>query len=242
METCKKKYRSMKVKAKAIEQECLAEEAKLAQLSEQADAMEAENVVEDENCGKMEEELDDLEKKLAELIGSLSTTEKATEEGRHAHNQLEANATKDSCKKGRMTSELDVMIARSAEIAAKLEELVNECVIYEEQLDECDERYEEHEEKVKVLETESTNICNIVKSSSNAEADTLRRCGEGMSVIEVLSAKYKDAEGEALAHEERNVELETELEKIEEELAAVKEKHVETLQHIQSCVNEINDM
>lgn len=242
METCKKKMKTMKLKSKEIEKECLAEEAQLAKLIEQADAMEAANAAEDEGIATMEEQLDDMEKKLVELTGSLSSTEKTTEEGRHAKNQLEANASKDVKKKGRMSGELEVMQARSIEIAAKLEELTNECVVYEEQLDECDEKYEEHEEKVKSLEVESTSICNIVKSSENAEADTVKRYGEGMSAIEILSLKYEEAERDALAHEEKNVELEAELEKIEEELTAVKEKHAETVLHIQSCVNEINDM
>lgn len=242
METCKKKYRSMKMKSKEIEKECLAEEAQLAKLIEQADAMEAANAAEEESLGKMEEDLDDLEKKLIELTGSLSSTEKTTEEGRHARNQLEANAAKDVSKKGRMASELATMQARSAEIATKLEELVNECVVYEEQLDEYDEKYEESEEKVKALEVESTSIVNIVKSSENAESDTVRRCSEGVSMVDQLSLKYEEAEREALAHEERNGQLDEALEKIEEELAAVKEKHAETKLHIQSCVNEINDM
>lgn len=234
--------KTMKMKKNEIEKECLIEENKLAKLIEQADAMEAANAAEDENIQKMEEELDELETKLTELTASLAGTEKSTEESRHAKNQLEANASKDLSKKGRMASELEVCQARSAEIAAQLEAIVAECLIHEEHLDECDERYEEHEEKVKGLETESTSICNIVKSQLNAEADTVRKLGEGGTVIDVLSLKYKDTETEALGHEERNAELEAELEKIEEELAAIKEKHAETVLHVQSCVNEINDM
>lgn len=242
METCKKKYKTMKLKSLAIEKDCLAEEAKLQKLIEQADEMEAANAAEEDNIGKQEEELDDLGKKLEDLISQLATIEKTTEEGRHAKNQLEANATKDSSKKARMTTELESMKARSAEAASKLEELVSESLVYEEQLDEYDEKYEESEEKVKSLEVDSTSIVNIVKSSENAEADTRRKLGEGLSFIDNLSLKYEEAEREALSHEERNGELEQALEKVEEELTAIKEKHAETMLHIQSCVNEINDM
>ena len=242
METCRKKMTNMKQKKKAIEKECLAEEAQLAKLQKQADDMEAANQEEDDNLVKMEEELEDSQKKLLELTGELAGVEKTAEEGRHVKNQLEAAATKAGSKSGRLASELEVMNARVADIKTQLEALVAECVVYEEQLDEYDEKYEEHEEKVKVLELESTSICNIVKSSENAEADTQRRCGEGVSEIDRLSLKYEDMEREAAAHEEKNGELEQQLEQVEEELTAIKEKHAETVLHIQSCVNEINDM
>lgn len=233
---------TMKLKKQAIEKECLAEEETLAMLVQKADAMEAANQAEDDSLAKMEEDLDDSEKKLIELNIELTGVEKTTEEGRHVKNQLEAAATKAGSKQGRLASELEVMTARVVEIKSTLEGLVNECMVYEEQLDDYDEKYEESEEKVKVLELESTSICNIVKSSENAEADTGRRVGEGISVIDVLSLKYEDAEREAAAHEEKNGELEQQLEQVEEELTAIKEKHAETVLHIQSCVNEINDM
>jgi len=233
---------TMKLRKKAMEKECLAEEAILAKLQADADAMEATNQSEDDGLAKMEEDVDDMEKKLIELTGELGGVEKTTEEGRHVQKQLEASATKSLSKDGRMRSELEVMNARVTEIKGKLEGLVSECMLYEEQLDEYDEKYEESEEKVKSLEVESTSIVNIVKSSENAEADTVRRCGEALSAVDILSLKYEDAEREASMHEERNVELENDLEKVEEELTAVKEKHAETVLHIQSCVNEINDL
>jgi len=232
----------MNKKLKEAKAAAEAEEGKLNAINEKADALEAENQANDDKLATMEEELDEMEKKLVANIASFGGAEKVAEEGRHAKNQMEANAAKDGSKRSRLQAELDEMKAQTAVLVEKIKTVMAESVAIEEQLDENDERCEMAEDQTKGLEVEATSVSNVLRSNETSEAASARRAEEGMSEIDKLSLKYADVEKVALELEAETASLEEQTEEADVELAGLKQKHQDTLREIQLAVNEINDM
>merc|ERR1719498_1797655 len=65
---------------------------------------------------QMEDQMDATESKLVEQLKKLAEDEKRAEEGRHVKKQMEANASKDGSKRGRLDGDLQEMKARIEEL------------------------------------------------------------------------------------------------------------------------------
>jgi len=242
MDACKNKLRTMNRKARVSQKEAEEAETALASVIAKADALEASNAEVEEKICKIEDDMDATESKLVEQLRKLTEDEKKTEEGRHVQKQLEAAASKDGTKVGRMQIELDEMKARIGELKVKIESFDGQQCEAEEGLDECDERLEAAIERVGELEVESTSISNVLKSSQNLDIETERRTATGSTEIEKLSAKYAEVEKAALEFEGQMAALEEETDAADEALSAIKTQFTDTQQAIQSAVNEIADM
>merc|ERR1719431_1567697 len=190
----------------------------------------------------MEDQMDATESKLVEQLKKLAEDEKRAEEGRHVRKQMEANASKDGSKRGRLEGDLQEMKARIEELKVKVESFEGQQVAYEEELDENDERYEAAVERVSVLELEANSVSNVLKSQENSEIETTKRSEAGMTEIEKLSKRFQESEELALQFETDAQSLEEETDKLDEELIGKKELFAKTQLETQAAVNEINDM
>ncbi|XP_026741009.1 tropomyosin-2 isoform X1 [Trichoplusia ni] len=173
----------------------------------------------------LEEDLERSEERLATATAKLSEASQAADESERARKVLENRSLADEERMDALENQLKEARFLAEEADKKYDEVARKLAMVEADLERAEERAESGESKIVELEEELRVVGNNLKSLEVSEEKANQREEEYKNQIKTLTTRLKEAEARAEFAERSVQKLQKEVDRLEDELVAEKEKY-----------------
>jgi len=173
----------------------------------------------------LEEDFEQTETRLQSASEKLEEASKAADESERGRKVLENRGINDDERIQSLEKELEETILMGEEADRKYEEAARKLAVTEVDLERAEARLESAEAKILELEEELKVVGNNMKSLEISEQEASQREDSYEESIRDLTARLKDAENRATEAERTVSKLQKEVDRLEDELLAEKEKY-----------------
>ncbi|XP_069360258.1 tropomyosin-2 isoform X15 [Maniola hyperantus] len=173
----------------------------------------------------LEEDLERSEERLATATAKLAEASQAADESERIRKALENRTNMEDDRVAILEAQLSQAKLIAEESDKKYEEVARKLVLMEQDLERAEERAEQSECKIVELEEELRVVGNNLKSLEVSEEKANQREEEYKNQIKTLTTRLKEAEARAEFAERSVQKLQKEVDRLEDELVAEKEKY-----------------
>ncbi|PZC85197.1 tropomyosin-2 isoform X3 [Helicoverpa zea] len=173
----------------------------------------------------LEEDLERSEERLATATAKLSEASQAADESERIRKALENRTNMEDDRVAILEAQLSQAKLIAEESDKKYEEVARKLVLMEQDLERAEERAEQSDCKIVELEEELRVVGNNLKSLEVSEEKANQREEEYKNQIKTLTTRLKEAEARAEFAERSVQKLQKEVDRLEDELVAEKEKY-----------------
>ncbi|XP_045484234.1 tropomyosin-2 isoform X8 [Pieris rapae] len=173
----------------------------------------------------LEEDLERSEERLATATAKLAEASQAADESERARKVLENRSLADEERMDALENQLKEARFLAEEADKKYDEVARKLAMVEADLERAEERAETGESKIVELEEELRVVGNNLKSLEVSEEKATQREETFESQVKLLDASLKEAEARAEFAERSVQKLQKEVDRLEDELVAEKEKY-----------------
>ncbi|XP_072937933.1 uncharacterized protein Tm1 isoform X2 [Epargyreus clarus] len=173
----------------------------------------------------LEEDLERSEERLATATAKLAEASQAADESERARKVLENRSLADEERMDALENQLKEARFLAEEADKKYDEVARKLAMVEADLERAEERAESGESKIVELEEELRVVGNNLKSLEVSEEKATQREETFEVQVKLLDAQLKEAEARAEFAERSVQKLQKEVDRLEDELVAEKEKY-----------------
>ncbi|XP_030035246.1 tropomyosin-2 isoform X1 [Manduca sexta] len=173
----------------------------------------------------LEEDLERSEERLATATAKLAEASQAADESERIRKALENRTNMEDDRVAILEAQLAQAKLIAEESDKKYEEVARKLVLMEQDLERAEERAEQSDCKIVELEEELRVVGNNLKSLEVSEEKANQREEEYKNQIKTLTTRLKEAEARAEFAERSVQKLQKEVDRLEDELVAEKEKY-----------------
>ncbi|KAM3961706.1 tropomyosin 1 isoform 3-T3 [Aphomia sociella] len=173
----------------------------------------------------LEEDLERSEERLATATAKLAEASQAADESERARKVLENRSLADEERMDALENQLKEARFLAEEADKKYDEVARKLAMVEADLERAEERAESGESKIVELEEELRVVGNNLKSLEVSEEKATQREESYEGQVKLLDAQLKEAEARAEFAERSVQKLQKEVDRLEDELVAEKEKY-----------------
>ncbi|XP_050513640.1 tropomyosin-1, isoforms 9A/A/B isoform X7 [Diabrotica virgifera virgifera] len=175
----------------------------------------------------LEEDLERSEERLATATAKLAEASQAADESERQRKVLENRSLADEERMDALENQLKEARFLAEEADKKYDEVARKLAMVEADLERAEERAEAGESKIVELEEELRVVGNNLKSLEVSEEKANQREEEYKNQIKNLTTRLKEAEARAEFAERSVQKLQKEVDRLEDELVAEKERYKE---------------
>ncbi|XP_033207141.1 tropomyosin alpha-3 chain isoform X3 [Belonocnema kinseyi] len=187
----------------------------------------------------LEEDLERSEERLATATAKLAEASQAADESERARKILENRSLADEERMDALENQLKEARFLAEEADKKYDEVARKLVMMEQDLERAEEKSELSENKIVELEEELRVVGNNLKSLEVSEEKANQREEEYKNQIKTLTTRLKEAEARAEFAERSVQKLQKEVDRLEDEMVAEKEKYKEIGDGLDNAFEEI---
>ncbi|XP_071861777.1 tropomyosin 1 isoform X5 [Bombus fervidus] len=190
----------------------------------------------------LEEDLERSEERLATATAKLAEASQAADESERARKILENRSLADEERMDALENQLKEARFLAEEADKKYDEVARKLAMVEADLERAEERAEAGESKIVELEEELRVVGNNLKSLEVSEEKANQREEEYKNQIKTLTSRLKEAEARAEFAERSVQKLQKEVDRLEDDLAAEREKNKLLQEEMEATLHDIQNM
>ncbi|XP_036140411.1 tropomyosin alpha-3 chain isoform X6 [Monomorium pharaonis] len=190
----------------------------------------------------LEEDLERSEERLATATAKLAEASQAADESERIRKALENRTNMEDDRVSLLEQQLAQAKLIAEEADKKYEEVARKLVMMEQDLERAEEKAELSESKIVELEEELRVVGNNLKSLEVSEEKANQREEEYKNQIKTLTTRLKEAEARAEFAERSVQKLQKEVDRLEDDLAAEREKNKLLQEEMEATLHDIQNM
>ncbi|XP_063627379.1 tropomyosin isoform X13 [Cydia splendana] len=190
----------------------------------------------------LEEDLERSEERLATATAKLAEASQAADESERARKVLENKSLTDEERMDALENQLKEARFLAEEADKKYDEVARKLAMVEADLERAEERAETGESKIVELEEELRVVGNNLKSLEVSEEKANQREEEYKNQIKTLTTRLKEAEARAEFAERSVQKLQKEVDRLEDDLVAEREKSKLLQEEMEATLHDIQNM
>nr|XP_037874183.1 tropomyosin-2 isoform X10 [Bombyx mori] len=190
----------------------------------------------------LEEDLERSEERLATATAKLSEASQAADESERARKVLENRSLADEERMDALENQLKEARFLAEEADKKYDEVARKLAMVEADLERAEERAESGESKIVELEEELRVVGNNLKSLEVSEEKATKREETYETHLKLLDAQLKEAEARAEFAERSVQKLQKEVDRLEDDLVAEREKSKLLQEEMEATLHDIQNM
>ncbi|XP_038221792.1 tropomyosin-2 isoform X4 [Zerene cesonia] len=190
----------------------------------------------------LEEDLERSEERLATATAKLAEASQAADESERARKVLENRSLADEERMDALENQLKEARFLAEEADKKYDEVARKLAMVEADLERAEERAEAGESKIVELEEELRVVGNNLKSLEVSEEKANQREEEYKNQIKTLTTRLKEAEARAEFAERSVQKLQKEVDRLEDDLVAEREKSKLLQEEMEATLHDIQNM
>ncbi|XP_067211271.1 uncharacterized protein Tm1 isoform X6 [Linepithema humile] len=190
----------------------------------------------------LEEDLERSEERLATATAKLAEASQAADESERIRKALENRTNMEDDRVALLEQQLAQAKLIAEEADKKYEEVARKLVMMEQDLERAEEKAELSESKIVELEEELRVVGNNLKSLEVSEEKANQREEEYKNQIKTLTTRLKEAEARAEFAERSVQKLQKEVDRLEDDLAAEREKNKLLQEEMEATLHDIQNM
>ncbi|XP_050349980.1 tropomyosin isoform X19 [Nymphalis io] len=190
----------------------------------------------------LEEDLERSEERLATATAKLAEASQAADESERIRKALENRTNMEDDRVAILEAQLSQAKLIAEESDKKYEEVARKLVLMEQDLERAEERAEQSECKIVELEEELRVVGNNLKSLEVSEEKATQREESYEGQVKVLDAQLKEAEARAEFAERSVQKLQKEVDRLEDDLVAEREKSKVLQEEMEATLHDIQNM
>uniref|UniRef100_A0A2A4JKX2 Tropomyosin n=1 Tax=Heliothis virescens TaxID=7102 RepID=A0A2A4JKX2_HELVI len=190
----------------------------------------------------LEEDLERSEERLATATAKLSEASQAADESERIRKALENRTNMEDDRVAILEAQLSQAKLIAEESDKKYEEVARKLVLMEQDLERAEERAEQSDCKIVELEEELRVVGNNLKSLEVSEEKANQREEEYKNQIKTLTTRLKEAEARAEFAERSVQKLQKEVDRLEDDLVAEREKSKLLQEEMEATLHDIQNM
>ncbi|XP_013169765.1 PREDICTED: tropomyosin isoform X8 [Papilio xuthus] len=190
----------------------------------------------------LEEDLERSEERLATATAKLAEASQAADESERARKVLENRSLADEERMDALENQLKEARFLAEEADKKYDEVARKLAMVEADLERAEERAEAGESKIVELEEELRVVGNNLKSLEVSEEKATQREETYEGQVKILSAQLKEAEARAEFAERSVQKLQKEVDRLEDDLVAEREKSKLLQEEMEATLHDIQNM
>ncbi|XP_074110886.1 tropomyosin 1 isoform X5 [Cotesia typhae] len=190
----------------------------------------------------LEEDLERSEERLATATAKLAEASQAADESERIRKALENRTNMEDDRVSALEQQLAQAKLIAEEADKKYEEVARKLVMMEQDLERAEEKNELSESKIVELEEELRVVGNNLKSLEVSEEKANQREEEYKNQIKTLTTRLKEAEARAEFAERSVQKLQKEVDRLEDDLVAEREKNKLLQEEMEATLHDIQNM
>ncbi|XP_012349573.1 tropomyosin alpha-3 chain isoform X14 [Apis florea] len=190
----------------------------------------------------LEEDLERSEERLATATAKLAEASQAADESERARKILENRSLADEERMDALENQLKEARFLAEEADKKYDEVARKLAMVEADLERAEERAEAGESKIVELEEELRVVGNNLKSLEVSEEKATQREETFVGQVKILDSQLKEAEARAEFAERSVQKLQKEVDRLEDDLAAEREKNKLLQEEMEATLHDIQNM
>ncbi|XP_045775978.1 tropomyosin isoform X19 [Maniola jurtina] len=190
----------------------------------------------------LEEDLERSEERLATATAKLAEASQAADESERIRKALENRTNMEDDRVAILEAQLAQAKLIAEESDKKYEEVARKLVLMEQDLERAEERAEQSECKIVELEEELRVVGNNLKSLEVSEEKATQREETYEGQVKLLDAQLKEAEARAEFAERSVQKLQKEVDRLEDDLVAEREKSKVLQEEMEATLHDIQNM
>ncbi|XP_046966848.1 tropomyosin-2 isoform X4 [Vanessa cardui] len=190
----------------------------------------------------LEEDLERSEERLATATAKLAEASQAADESERIRKALENRTNMEDDRVAILEAQLSQAKLIAEESDKKYEEVARKLAMVEADLERAEERAESGESKIVELEEELRVVGNNLKSLEVSEEKANQREEEYKNQIKTLTTRLKEAEARAEFAERSVQKLQKEVDRLEDDLVAEREKSKVLQEEMEATLHDIQNM
>ncbi|XP_046749559.1 tropomyosin Tod p 1.0102 isoform X3 [Diprion similis] len=190
----------------------------------------------------LEEDLERSEERLATATAKLAEASQAADESERARKVLENRSLADEERMDALENQLKEARFLAEEADKKYDEVARKLAMVEADLERAEERAEAGESKIVELEEELRVVGNNLKSLEVSEEKATQREETFEGQVKILDSQLKEAEARAEFAERSVQKLQKEVDRLEDDLVAEREKNKLLQEEMESTLHDIQNM
>ncbi|XP_072753075.1 uncharacterized protein Tm1 isoform X9 [Anoplolepis gracilipes] len=190
----------------------------------------------------LEEDLERSEERLATATAKLAEASQAADESERIRKALENRTNMEDDRVSLLEQQLAQAKLIAEEADKKYEEVARKLVMMEQDLERAEEKAELSESKIVELEEELRVVGNNLKSLEVSEEKATQREETFEGQVKILDSQLKEAEARAEFAERSVQKLQKEVDRLEDDLAAEREKNKMLQEEMEATLHDIQNM
>ncbi|XP_063539823.1 tropomyosin Mac r 1.0101 isoform X17 [Cydia strobilella] len=190
----------------------------------------------------LEEDLERSEERLATATAKLAEASQAADESERARKVLENKSLTDEERMDALENQLKEARFLAEEADKKYDEVARKLAMVEADLERAEERAESGESKIVELEEELRVVGNNLKSLEVSEEKATQREETFEGQVKLLDAQLREAEARAEFAERSVQKLQKEVDRLEDDLVAEREKSKLLQEEMEATLHDIQNM
>ncbi|XP_077259351.1 tropomyosin 1 isoform X7 [Temnothorax americanus] len=190
----------------------------------------------------LEEDLERSEERLATATAKLAEASQAADESERIRKALENRTNMEDDRVSLLEQQLAQAKLIAEEADKKYEEVARKLVMMEQDLERAEEKAELSESKIVELEEELRVVGNNLKSLEVSEEKATQREETFEGQVKILDSQLKEAEARAEFAERSVQKLQKEVDRLEDDLAAEREKNKLLQEEMEATLHDIQNM
>ncbi|XP_071554071.1 uncharacterized protein Tm1 isoform X7 [Temnothorax nylanderi] len=190
----------------------------------------------------LEEDLERSEERLATATAKLAEASQAADESERIRKTLENRTNMEDDRVALLEQQLAQAKLIAEEADKKYEEVARKLVMMEQDLERAEEKAELSESKIVELEEELRVVGNNLKSLEVSEEKATQREETFEGQVKILDSQLKEAEARAEFAERSVQKLQKEVDRLEDDLAAEREKNKLLQEEMEATLHDIQNM
>ncbi|XP_008544846.1 tropomyosin alpha-3 chain isoform X5 [Microplitis demolitor] len=190
----------------------------------------------------LEEDLERSEERLATATAKLAEASQAADESERARKILENRSLADEERMDALENQLKEARFLAEEADKKYDEVARKLAMVEADLERAEERAEAGESKIVELEEELRVVGNNLKSLEVSEEKATQREENFEGQVKILDSQLKEAEARAEFAERSVQKLQKEVDRLEDDLVAEREKNKLLQEEMEATLHDIQNM
>ncbi|XP_050584595.1 tropomyosin alpha-1 chain isoform X12 [Bombus affinis] len=190
----------------------------------------------------LEEDLERSEERLATATAKLAEASQAADESERIRKALENRTNMEDDRVSLLEQQLAQAKLIAEEADKKYEEVARKLVMMEQDLERAEEKAELSEGKIVELEEELRVVGNNLKSLEVSEEKATQREETFVGQVKILDSQLKEAEARAEFAERSVQKLQKEVDRLEDDLAAEREKNKLLQEEMEATLHDIQNM
>ncbi|XP_021928050.1 tropomyosin isoform X5 [Zootermopsis nevadensis] len=190
----------------------------------------------------LEEDLERSEERLATATAKLAEASQAADESERARKILESKGLADEERMDALENQLKEARFMAEEADKKYDEVARKLAMVEADLERAEERAESGESKIVELEEELRVVGNNLKSLEVSEEKATATKEHCEDKIHLITDKLSEAEARAEFAERSVQKLQKEVDRLEDDLVAEKEKNKLLQEEMEATLHDIQNM